>query len=169
MLCMFCFCVVDSDVRVAMFPSVPLGVIALFFLTGGFRLWLFVRPEDIVGLSNNRVSQQQAPGILKRWYRNVPLARRWGSSSHPSVAVAVDAASLRPRSAHVCPCRMRAHTPSLFLLRSLSAPSACWGASWLVGRLLFWLDGSFGDLCLCFLVRHFRLDKSDSPMVLSSV
>ena len=80
--------VVDSDVRVV--PSVPLGVIALFFLTGGFQLWLFIRPEDIVGLSNNRVSQQQAPGIFKRWYRNVPLARRWGSSSHPSVAVAVD-------------------------------------------------------------------------------
>ena len=88
MLCMFCFCVVDSDVRVAMFPA-P-WCYSFILLTGGFQLWLFIRPEDIVGLSNNRVSQQQAPGIFKRWYRNVPLARRWGSSSHPSVAVAVD-------------------------------------------------------------------------------
>ena len=72
------------------FPSVPLGVIALFFLIGGFQLWLFVGPEDIAALSNNRVSQEQAPGIFERWYRNVPLSRRWGSSSHPSVAVAVD-------------------------------------------------------------------------------
>ena len=109
-------------------------------------MWLFVRPEDIVGLSNDRVSQRQAPGIFERWCWNVPLARRWGSSSHPSVAVAVDAASRRP--SRVCPCRMRSHIPSLFLLRSLGAPAACWAASWLVGRLLFWLDGSSGDLSM---------------------
>ena len=55
------------------------------------QLYLFVtkaRFRELVG--GGASSDDQASEFFDRWRENVPVARRWGTDSEPSVSVAVD-------------------------------------------------------------------------------